>query len=284
MPECLLPSFISRRVIRGRYLFLDLNPPAATDLAVTCAGWEECAPGYEIQRDGFHYLALEYIVGGSWELETRGGRWKVGPGTIFTYGPAIGYSLKALSGSGFCKYFVDFAGHSAARLIAKTGLKGARPGRIVHRRWLHELLDQLIETTHLRQPARANISRMLAPLIMERVREDLRAGPRCSLAQQSYEKCRQYLADHYLEIQSLSEASRACGVSAVYLSRLFRRFATESPNGFLERMKMNHAAELIARSSLPVKAAGYAVGYDDPYHFSRVFKRVHGIAPRFFGE
>jgi len=58
-----LPSFISSRVIRGRYVFLDLDPPAGTDLAVTCAGWEECSPEYEIKRDGFRYNALEYIAG-----------------------------------------------------------------------------------------------------------------------------------------------------------------------------------------------------------------------------
>jgi hypothetical protein len=32
-----LPSFISRRVIRGRYLFLDLDPPATEELAVIFA-------------------------------------------------------------------------------------------------------------------------------------------------------------------------------------------------------------------------------------------------------
>jgi len=284
MPARKLPSFIAQRIIRGRYLFLNLNPPSTTDLAVTCAGWEECAPGYAIKRDGFRYVTLEYIAGGSWELETHNGKWKVGPGTIFTYGPTVGYSLKALSGGGLSKYFVGYSGHSAAGFIAKTGLKGAKPGQIVQSRWLHDLFEQLIEAANLRQPARANISRMLAPLILERVRADLRAEPRFSQAQQNYEHCRRYLVDHYLQIRTMADAARACGVSAAHLSRLFRRFAMESPNGFLARMKMNHAAELISRSSVPVTAAANAVGYDDPYHFSRVFKRVHGVAPSFFGK
>ena len=284
MPENALPNFISQRVLRGRYLFLDLDPPTTTELTVTCAGWEECAPGYEIKRDGFRYLALEYIAGGSWELETRGKKWKVGPGTVFTYGPTTSYSLKALSGGGFSKYFVDFAGHSAASLISKTGLKGAKPGCIVHRRWLHDLLEQLIETAQLSPGARSKLSKMLAPLILERVRVDLRTGPNFSHAQLSYEQVRQYLIDHYLKIKSLSDAAHACGVSSAYLSRLFHRFATESPNQFLVRLKMNHAAELIVRSSISVKEAAQSVGYDDPYHFSRVFKRVHGVAPSFFGK
>jgi len=279
-----LPSFISRRVIRGRYVFLNLNPSATGDLAVTCSGWEECSPVYEIKRDSFRYLTIEFIVGGTWELSTRHGKWTVGPGTIFAYGPETAYSLKALCDSGLTKYFIGFAGSTSARLLARTGLKGAKPGRILHMRWLHDIFDQLIETSHIRPRPRRIISRMLAALLLERVREDLRTESHFPHALHSYEHCRNYLADNYLRIRNISEAARTCGVSAAHFSRLFHRFDTESPNAFLLRLKMNHAAELILRGNLPVKVAGAQVGFDDPYHFSRCFKRVHGVAPNFFGR
>jgi len=279
-----IPSFISRRVLQGRYLFLDLDPPAATELAVTCAGWENCAPGYEIKRDGFRYLALECIAGGTWELKTPAGRWEVGAGTIFTYGPGVTFSLKALSRTGLTKYFVDFTGRSAPRLLARAGLEAGKPGHAIHSRWLHDLFEQLIETAHLRPPARKTISSMLMALLLERVREDRRAEEHFPRARESYERCRRYLTDNYRRIGRLSEAAAACGLSPVHLSRLFLRFASESPHVFLSRMKMNHAAELIARGNFPVKAAGAEVGFDDPYHFSRVFKRVHGVAPSLFGR
>jgi AraC-like DNA-binding protein len=284
MSERPLPSFISQRVIRGRYLFLDLDPPAATDLTVTCAGWEECAAGYEIARDGFRYLALEYIAKGRWELATDGKKWNVGPGTIFAYGPGVVYSLKALSDRGLAKYFVDIAGRSAPRLLARTGLKGAAPRRLLHMRWVHDILEQMLETAHFRPGARMTISKMLAALFMEHLREDLCAAPPPSHARQTYRSCRQYLADNYLRVRSLSDTASACGVSAAHLSRLFHRFDTETPKDFLLRLKMNHAAELILRGSLPVKAAAAQVGFDDPYHFSRCFKRVHGVAPSYFGK
>jgi AraC-like DNA-binding protein len=120
-------------------------------------------------------------------------------------------------------------------------------------------------------------------LLLERAREDLRTEAHNSRAEQKYDECRRYLTDNYLRIRSLSDAAHACGLSAVHLSRLFRRFASESPHVFLSRMKMNHAAELIARNNLSVKSAAAEVGFEDPYHFSRVFKRVHGVAPSRFG-
>jgi AraC-like DNA-binding protein len=284
MPEPALPRFISRRVVRGRYVFLDLDPPAESGPVVTCAGWEECAPGYEMKRDGFRYFALEYIAGGQWELETRGKKWNIGPGTIFAYGPGTAYSLRALSDIGLSKYFLDLSEHGVHALLARIGFKDATPRRILHARWLRETFDQLIETAHLRPRARKTISGILLDLFLARLREDLRSTPCHSQAQQSYEHCRQYITDNYMQLRSLSQAARACGVSAPHLSRLFHRFDTEAPKDLLLRMKMNHAADLILRGNLPVKAASAQVGFEDPYHFSRCFKRVHGVAPSFFGR
>ncbi len=48
---------------------------------------------------------------------------------------------------------------------------------------------------------------------------------------------------------------------------------------FLTRLKMNYAAELLMKKHLSVKEAANAVSFFDPYHFSRVFKKIHGISP-----
>lgn len=277
-----LPSFISTSVLRGRYLFADLQPPREDHgLSVACAGWEDCSPDYAMHRDGFRFRALEYIAGGEWQLETDFGTWVLGPGMVFTYGPGVSYSLKALSKTGLRKYFVDFSGEASA--LDRCGLKNGKPGVLVQRRWLQDLLDQLIESAQVRPAARRRIARLTADLLLERIREDLRPAQRASQARLTYEKCRQYLADQYLQISNLTDAAAQCAVSPVHLSRLFQRFGTESPHSYVTRLKMNHAAERIARGNVPIKAAAAEVGFDDPYHFSRVFKRVHGVAPSRFG-
>lgn len=284
MNRPVLPPFISRSVLRGRYLFLDLNPGPAARCPVACAGWEDCSPDYEIQRQGFRFHALEYIAGGEWELRTPKGRWTLGPGSVFSYGPASSYSLQAVSKAGLSKYFLDFSSDSEMEELRQAGMEEGLPGMLGQRRWLQDLLDQLIDATHLRPAPRRRVAGLIAKLIVERLREDLRPAQRASPALLAYERCREYLAAHYLEVSSVSAAALHCGVSAVHLCRLFQRFGAESPHAFLVRLKVNHAAERIARSHLPVKAAAAEVGFDDPYHFSRVFKKVHGVAPSRFGR
>lgn len=276
------PGFISQSVIRGRYLFLDLKPAPTADFAVACAGWEECAPGYEMRRNGFRFPAVEYIVGGEWELTTAHGKWTIGPGTIFGYGPSIAYSLRAVSKAGLGKYFVDFTGTPSGGRRTRTALPGGRPQRIVNARWLRDILDQLIETAHARPATRRRISKLLMALLLERIREDTRTPASDSHAFRSYERCRTYLQGNYLRVKNLAVASRACAVSGAHLSRLFQRFDTQSPKDFLLRLKMNHAAELILRNDVSVKETAAQIGFDDAYHFSRCFKRMHGVAPSHF--
>lgn len=44
--------------------------------------------------------------------------------------------------------------------------------------------------------------------------------------------------------------------------------------------RMSRAREVLDMTALPVSLVARGVGYDDPFYFSRVFRRVHGLTPR----
>jgi len=47
---------------------------------------------------------------------------------------------------------------------------------------------------------------------------------------------------------------------------------------------MGRAADLLSNRNLLVKQVAEELGFSDPYHFSRVFKRVYGIPPETFSQ
>jgi AraC-like DNA-binding protein len=98
----------------------------------------------------------------------------------------------------------------------------------------------------------------------------------------TYQRCRAYLERHCVAVHSLGELSRACGVGEANLCRLFKRYADGSPYQVLQRLKMARAAALLLDARLLVKQVGGLVGFDDPYHFSKAFKRVYGLSPEAF--
>lgn len=69
------------------------------------------------------------------------------------------------------------------------------------------------------------------------------------------------------------------GLSPSRLNTLFRKQLGQSPVAYAERVRLEHAATLIQDMGLSVKEAADAVGYDDPYHFSRRFKLRLGRPP-----
>jgi AraC-like DNA-binding protein len=46
------------------------------------------------------------------------------------------------------------------------------------------------------------------------------------------------------------------------------------------RRRLHPAAYLLHEVNLSVTEVGRAVGYDDLFHFSKLFKKAHGAAPR----
>jgi AraC-like DNA-binding protein len=95
----------------------------------------------------------------------------------------------------------------------------------------------------------------------------------------TYERCTQILDGQALQLRTLKDAAKSCNVSVEYLCRLFKRYECRSPYQRLLRARMSCAATLLRSGNALIKDVAAELGYSDPFHFSRVFKRVFGCPP-----
>jgi AraC family transcriptional regulator len=72
------------------------------------------------------------------------------------------------------------------------------------------------------------------------------------------------------------------GVTAVRLSRAFRRAFGESLGSYQRRLRIRRACEQLRASSLPLAGIALDAGFTDQSHFTRVFKRHLGTTPGVF--
>jgi AraC-like DNA-binding protein len=279
------PDFFSLQIAEARRFCLALTPPRKERLAVVCGGLEHCAPDYEIHRSTFPYWSLEFVAYGRGELTLAGESHRLAAGTVFSYGPGIAQDIVSDSRETLVKYFVDFAGREAETLLRRYG---PTPGQVFETSApsaVLALFEEIITTALRGTPLTARLAAaLLEQLILTVAETSIPQGTAETVAFVTYRRCRRHIEEHWARLANATQVARECGVDLAYLCRLFRRFDRRSPYQCLLRCRMSHAAERLLDPEASVKSVADALGFSDPFHFSRVFKRVMGLPPARFAR
>ncbi|HXR48744.1 MAG TPA: AraC family transcriptional regulator [Candidatus Limnocylindrales bacterium] len=277
------PAFFSPDVAAARRFYLDLNPPKRRKLAVVCGGLEHCTADYAIHRATFPFYSIEYVTRGSGELKLQGRTHALRAGRVFSYGPGVPHDIRGSRADPLVKYFVDFTGRDAPGLLRACGLPPGRATQVFPPHILAPLFDELIESGL--SGGRGNTTlcaRLLECLALKLADANAPLEETETLAFATYQHCRRHIEQHFLRLRTLEEVAAECHVNKAYLCRLFQQFDRQSPYQYLLRLKMNHAAERLQESGVLVKQAAEESGFADPFHFSRVFRKVLGMSPAAF--
>lgn len=105
------------------------------------------------------------------------------------------------------------------------------------------------------------------------------AAPRPGGKKQNAQQVKEYLDAHFAEPVTLDALAERFYISKYYLTRVFREQFGISVGGYLTRLRITHAKQLLRFSDLPVEQIGRACGLRDANYFSRVFRKVEGAAP-----
>ncbi len=275
-----IPDFISRKVQKGDYFFLNLNPINGDSLTIISGGIEICGDEYEVRRSNFPYYALEYVISGSCDIQVGRRSSHIGPGQLFTYPPDTPLKIIKVGSSHLTKYFVSFVGVDALSLVKKLESPHKGSVDLSHLPWIAENFRQLLE---LGKKQQSDACKLLFRLILNQIPNEpiLKRDPK-SPAYETYRKCRALIDSDYAKLMALSDLSKSVHVSDAYICRIFQKYHSEPPSKAITRRKMEQAAKLLIEGASLVKAVAGEVGYNDPYHFSRVFKTHYGVSPRQF--
>ncbi len=88
-----------------------------------------------------------------------------------------------------------------------------------------------------------------------------------------------YMLQHVNQPLQVATLAAAVNVSPSHYSALFKRWTGTPPIDYFIQLRMRHACQLFEYTSLNVKEVAAALGYDDPFYFSRTFKAINRIAP-----
>lgn len=278
------PAYFSAQISQAKRFHLDLNPQRDSALTVVSGGLENCSPEYQVERSGFPFFGLEFVAQGRGEVKFGEDTVGIQAGSLFSYGPDTRHAIRNDPGDPMVKYFVDFTGLRAGDLLKTLG---PAPGTVVQTSTPGEVLavfEDLIRNGMEYTPFGGRIAIVMLELLLLRIAESSIPNESAgSPAFGTYRRCRQYIQEHWQELRSLGEVATACHVDPAYLCRLFKKFDRQSPYQMLLRLKVNHGAVML-QAGLSVARVSEELLFADPFHFSRTFKSLMGIAPSHFAR
>lgn len=83
---------------------------------------------------------------------------------------------------------------------------------------------------------------------------------------------------------TLDALAREAGLSRTALAERFRQTMGDTPLNHLRTLRMQRAQQLLGETAQTLEQVARAVGYQDAFGFSKVFKRSTGLAPREFRQ
>jgi AraC family transcriptional regulator len=88
-----------------------------------------------------------------------------------------------------------------------------------------------------------------------------------------------WMKEHIAEDFSLDQLAALAGLSKFHFHRLFKTAVGDAPSHYLLKLRMHDAKRLLRETKRSVVEVALDVGYANPSHFARFFRRETGLSP-----
>lgn len=88
-----------------------------------------------------------------------------------------------------------------------------------------------------------------------------------------------YLNSNYMNKITIEELEKEFHVNRTTMNKLFNKVTGMSVKAYLIKLRLHLASQILEDTKVPVSEVINRVGFNDPVHFSRIFKKNYGYAP-----
>jgi len=162
----------------------------------------------------------------------------------------------------------------------------ARPAVVEGSRDIARVVRAIFADFETRDFARAHVLRAQVALLAGLVARAIAAAGGATAASETplQRRFEALVEAHFTEHLPVAEFARRLAVTPTHLSRVMRLATGRPASAAITERIIREARRNLAYSNLSISEIAYALGYQDPAHFSRVFSRATGLSPRAFRQ
>jgi len=171
-------------------------------------------------------------------------------------------------------------------LLASEGLRSALSQSAVVRGTpqIRTTMKQIFAEHAARNFGRAHVLRALSAAVIGLVARELngKSSGNGSADSDLFRRFEALLERHHLERWSVADYANALSVTPTHLNRITRAATGDTASHLILNRLIREARRNLVYTNLPVSTIAYALGFEDPAYFSRVYAAATGLSPRAF--
>lgn len=257
--------------------------PVTRDLCVTHIGTFVAASGHYVERQHgtSEHILITCISGkGSCTLADR--EWKLEPGDFLFLPPREHHIYSANPRSPWTIFWLHFRGLRAADHLENLGVSSASPIVSVDdpATIIEAFEDTFRHTTHgFNEAAMTGLSTAFGRLLGLAKVHQRTPGNRSHRAESRLLTVLSLMRNDLARSWTLDELAHESRLSIPHFTDLCRRQTGMPPLALLIRLRLQRAMDLLQQGNHNVAEAAAMVGYNDPFYFSRLFRKHMGMPP-----
>ena len=221
----------------------------------------------------FYSISHMYDGGGRLWLEESGAAGDIHPGDCVIITPHAVNRYGGARGLPYCEDSLNFCG-PAADMLFRSGVISNGIFHLGKVRKLIPILEKVNDPAVSSQiQANIELQKLLVDIYLDKNSTRRNEYP---LLDGLLDEIR----EHPEKWWSVRDMAEMCNLSIDQLRRVFFQRTGVKPKIYVDRLKLNRAAEYLVGTNHPVSEVAERFGYRDQYHFSRRFKAVMGISPQ----
>lgn len=271
------------RVLSASSALAYAHDPITARLLVTDAGYFPHARGHgRIREHGRPETILMLCTDGEGTVEVDGREQSLRAGQAGLLPRGVPHAYRSSHHRPWTLWWCHVRGPAADSVCDAVLALGAGP--VVRIREVYRLVD-LLETVLVameRDETRASVYAAAGAAGHALNLVAAEASAPAGLHADRIELARDYLRRHLDTRLTVPELAATAGMSMSQFADRFRAATGLSVTAYLKGLRSARARELLATTDAPIAEIGRAVGYPDPFYFSRQFTAANGMSPTAF--
>ena len=256
------------------------------DINMYHCGMETCKPGHyygPAVRD--HYL-IHYIISGKGFYKYGEKEYQLRKGQGFLICPEKVTYYQADEHNPWVYSWVGFTGHKAEYYLDQAGLSQESPVFTYDSdEVISECILEMVKTYEANSWNETKILSLLYLFLSKLIEQNgLQSTGRKTVNTQEFyvNKATEYMEMNYSRKIKITDIAAYIGLDRSYLGAIFKEYTDKSLQQFLLEQRVDKACRLMKNGELTISDISRSVGYDDPLHFSKMFKRIKRLSPKKF--